>query len=70
MARLKREKIGKKMKDDLRKIGSSSNHPNSNKTQVVKVKVYRQSLTQTVLLSKINNKVKKMVMLRTQVERH
>ena len=69
MARIKKEKIGKKMKDDLRKMGSSNSHPNSNITQVVKVKVYRQLVIQTMVLSKINNKVKKMVRLRTQAAR-
>ena len=69
MARIKKEKIGKKMKDDLRKMGSSNSHPNSNIMQVVKVKVYRQLVIQTMVLSKINNKVKKMVRLRTQAAR-
>ena len=69
MARIKKEKIGKKMKDDLRKMGSSNSHPISNIMQVVKVKVYRQLVIQTMVLSKINNKVKKMVRLRTQAAR-
>ena len=44
----------KKMKHNLRMISSSSNNnpPNNNKTQVIRAKVYHQSVTQTIFKSR------------------
>ena len=42
----------KKMKHNLRMINSNNNPPNNNKTQVIRAKVYHQSVTQTIFKSR------------------
>ena len=60
----------KKTKGNLKKINHSNNQLNNSKTLVIRAKVYHQSVTQTVIKSKISNKVKKKkVTLRMQAAR-
>ena len=57
------------MKGYLKKIKHRNNQLNNNKTIVIRAKAYRQSLTQTIIKSKISTKVKKKVTLRLQAAR-
>ena len=60
----------KKTKGNLKKISHSNNQLNNSKTLVIRAKVYHLSVTQTVIKSKISNKVKKKkVTLRMQAAR-
>ena len=59
----------KKTKGNLKMTSHSNNQPNNSKTLVIRAKVYLLSATQTVIKSKISNKVKKKVTLRMQAAR-